>query len=1581
MKDSNVRVSYITEYITSYEAKIKALNKDGLFDSARLFELFAIEICKLWFKQDFYNLNNENINYPYVDLVSKDKTIFVQVSTQQNLANKIKTTLKNINENKSEKIAKIKSVYFFVLNNDSVDKVVDYSGDEKIGNIEFKKSEHLITTQDVVKKAASDLEFQKALYELLQKEDSKIVEISNKLLKEIKNSKEIGLKSIDCLINDEYEIDRTEIIEKIKNADNRFISVRGEAGSGKSVICKKVIENEEYLLFARAERFVEESNINDIWHFNIQDAFEYLCGKTLTIFIDSLEFIADAPKTKLDTLQSLYELAKDYKNVKIITSCRSCDENAFIKIDSKYYIETFLVDNLSAIELSKISRKYPIINAFVNDFKYVDLVRSPFYVNLIVKNITDASNISDENKLRDFIWENVICLREKSKQYGVLFNDVVKEVKKVVFNRSKLFLLGINKDILNQKVLHALLSEGVTIDNGNIVRLKYDIFEDICFEKEIDNIFSECRGDYNSLFCKIEEFGRCCYRRYQIWISNKLFTKTNRDKFLYELISTDNLQPKWFTQTIIGIVKSRFSTQFFEEQTNNIITQDLLQKFVDITNLYAFDAKVLFLKNGQRMILQPKGYGRIGLIKIIYKNKLYETDAINVNSVIKLCSDYASGSNLYDEVSSMACLILESYINKELENNNKVYNVYKKINTLLEPIYLMSNSAYEWINSFWDTQLSNFLGSEHDSRRLAEEIIEHTLKLTPNSLAKTHTKELFNLAETFWTAELENSHLFYGSRYNGVSYSYGLNKQADSYEHSRDTLTTYNLFNNLLEQSFRVTLNWMINFINKATLSCLERKEVDLQEITIQFVTNNKEKKYYANQHMWLSGSQECHFPALLGDMVYTLKKHIINAINTAIKFNINYKEFASKIKEVILQNSNNIILFSIIEDVGIHFEKEIPGLALDLATSIEIINWDINRYTSLNPTSEVKMLRNNIFAVVGMPYIKDKYEDGSEMKCMLQDYVVHMQFVDETREYCYKVLDYLYAVYPNDEENAHEHLQIQKMDFRNASIEIVDEQTVALSPTITGAAQKVVDENVINNTARTNVENTINDFLKNFNPEDYNLNDVIKYIDNFQSEISKVEATFGYNKDFVTMICFALNKEDLTSDKRNEFCDFWINGVESILDNSSFSFDYAFLFVLFRQINSNASVEIKNRIKRLILNITTYKGDNGLASKLKDVTREFLKTNSSISNAVFNTIIMLAEDEMKHQEFNYNYIIETGEKCDIEFVPNHTPRLKGVDRVISQEGKTGYNNKTEEIVSKYLYCEEALNIFNLSIDKLDINILHYVVYCGLTISEPAVSSIIKEIIKVLFDDWTKYKNDNRRETSIDFSVSYEIADFLGTQLFENYNAVLDILFTNIDFTKCNKDVTDFYINVFGCLLPKYFDAYNDFNGRKQCETVIFALEEKLSSIICNSKTRAELYRALILSVSGYEGDWSKVKTGYSYADIQFLNKIFGKYGKYNFKFFMSTLYKMKFEELLPNILPSVATTLEEFSKEEYFDSSELSDTKKVLEYFIVLAFLDFNDEIKQDEELTQAYEKILELLIGFNFERAAVLLDEFRIF
>ena len=87
----------------------------------------------------------------------------------------------------------------------------------------------------------------------------------------------------------------------------------------------------------------------------------------------------------------------------------------------------------------------------------------------------------------------------------------------------------------------------------------------------------------------------------------------------------------------------------------------------------------------------------------------------------------------------------------------------------------------------------------------------------------------------------------------------------------------------------------------------------------------------------------------------------------------------------------------------------------------------------------------------------------------------------------------------------------------------------------------------------------------------------------------------------------------------------------------------------------------------------------------------------------------------------------------------------------------------------------------------------------------------------------------------------------------------------------------------------------------------------------------------------------------------------------------------MKFEKLLPYVLPSIADTITEFTT-NCFDESHLEDTRLILNYLILLAYLKFSDEIKQDAELTAAYEKILETLISLRFENAAVLLDEFRV-
>lgn len=284
MLGSAKRVQYITDYIVNYENNIKMLNKLGLFDNATLFELFAIECTSLWFGQRFFNLNSTKANYPYVDLISSDNQIFVQVSTNQDIVNKIKSTLEKISSNKAYK-DKIKEVYFFVLNNPSISNVKDYSHNDQIGNIEFLKDKHLITTLDIIEKAKVDLEFQKKLYERCIYESNTTSVCATSLKHAVDNSKFLIESNIDDLIAGEYEIDRSDKLLEMDEVSDRFISVQGVAGSGKSALCKKFLKDKELVLFVRAENIIEANSLEDIWNLNLQDIFRYTANKSIYIYI------------------------------------------------------------------------------------------------------------------------------------------------------------------------------------------------------------------------------------------------------------------------------------------------------------------------------------------------------------------------------------------------------------------------------------------------------------------------------------------------------------------------------------------------------------------------------------------------------------------------------------------------------------------------------------------------------------------------------------------------------------------------------------------------------------------------------------------------------------------------------------------------------------------------------------------------------------------------------------------------------------------------------------------------------------------------------------------------------------------------------------------------------------------------------------------------------------------------------------------------------------------------------------------------------------------------------------------------
>ena len=57
-------------------------------------------------------------------------------------------------------------------------------------------------------------------------------------------------------------------------------------------------------------------------------------------------------------------------------------------------------------------------------------------------------------------------------------------------------------------------------------------------------------------------------------------------------------------------------------------------------------------------------------------------------------------------------------------------------------------------------------------------------------------------------------------------------------------------------------------------------------------------------------------------------------------------------------------------------------------------------------------------------------------------------------------------------------------------------------------------------------------------------------------------------------------------------------------------------------------------------MNITTYSKNNGLVSKLINITRNYLKENAELSKAIFNTIIVLAKEKKLHvKDFENNNV------------------------------------------------------------------------------------------------------------------------------------------------------------------------------------------------------------------------------------------------------------------------------------------------------------------------------------------------------
>ena len=164
----------------------------------------------------------------------------------------------------------------------------------------------------------------------------------------------------------------------------------------------------------------------------------------------------------------------------------------------------------------------------------------------------------------------------------------------------------------------------------------------------------------------------------------------------------------------------------------------------------------------------------------------------------------------------------------------------------------------------------------------------------------------------------------------------------------------------------------------------------------------------------------------------------------------------------------------------------------------------------------------------------------------------------------------------------------------------------------------------------------TINYLIEDINEKKANADRIITVIDTLCEKMKgdyRIEMQF--EKVLVTFIASALIMPDITDEQRNKLVEEWIRRVKKIFLNQSYVAEVNMVIALWEQLNKDINNDLKQQILLMILESIINDDNSGLISQIAELTKYFLEKNRNYASRIFNTIIMLAEDEMNHQKFN----------------------------------------------------------------------------------------------------------------------------------------------------------------------------------------------------------------------------------------------------------------------------------------------------------------------------------------------------------
>lgn len=1522
---------YIIETLKNYNNQVKTLNKLGLLDEAKHFELFAIELARILFETDFKNANLERSNEPYIDLKSIDETLVVQVSTVVDCQRKINDTLKKFYSQENVK----QNIKFILL---SEIEIANINIKKTYQN--FNKETDIINLNVIFNKLDYELDFVNNLYEIIFDFFDKVT-VNLDSYKEALDKSSYDLSQISSSINDEFKIDRTVLIEKIKKSNKPNIIIVGKPGSGKSALCKDLLFKEN-TLYTRAEKFIEYDKLNDIWGFNFSQIALFSGEKQINIFIDSLESIMNIGD-KNNLLGYLIEKCKNYNNIKLYFTCRRDDVNSILKIEKLENIELILLNNLDTVEIELLKEKYPILNNY-DKKNYRDLLGNLWYVNMIVKMLNEDEISLSELELRVKIWDDVCSDKSNPKKNTERKNTL----NAIILERVKNNKVFVKKDNFNEEIISKLLSDDILIENQSRtgVKLKYDIFEDLFFERELDYIYESTKENIVMFFEQLDKHGKYIYRKFKNWLDYKLLNIDLIDNLIEKTFFDIESKGKWYNYTIIGLVKSDNCEYFFNKYRSLLLNNDYiyLSKLIEYINLYCFDLNHTY-KNSIQLL--SSGKVREECIKLIVEYKLYENSNLDT-SIRKFVYDWIDGITLMQKLTKGAIEFKEViiYYLSSFENAHN-YDDYEYYFNNLNMLYSLSEISKDEIISKWNV-LKSYLEQYEDESKFgfAKKIIQDTLQKYNYLLIKNLPQELCDLASYFWKYEYNHQQII--SQINKKHFymqkqkfdGFGLSNQFSlfNYDTTNHLFITRSFIYPLLKINFEYGLKFIIDFLNDCVLTYNSLEPRALREYTL--LVDDKEITYFGNEDFWTAYRGGGNVPELIKDMLMSFEYYLVNDLDSNIHL------FGVILRDEILKKSNNIFLFPLLISIALKHFNLFKDYFVDVASNIDIILMDVYRVNSERTYRDIHQFGfKNKFE---REFI-EKFDNLDFRSKSIQNYIIDLQILRIDKTKVYKLIDYLYSKNENTEKNANRYFNIQKMDFRKCNIKEVDEGLV-FEAIIDGAAKELNEKKEKELTPYAQLIEKSSKLLKDISigqdkiEESVGIIESILALDRVQVFITKL------NKVLEFLIIHVISKKELNESFRRKYVDLMIEELKDLISINSIAvpgtynafsrvimFEARDYYILWSLLNLNSSKEIYDKIMMCMINIFmagVYSGD------LYYLLKDFLDKNDTIKNNIFQIVLQLSHLDMKERLRRHKF-------CKKKKIPfNYQFDLE----YLYKKCKIRTNTKIK-IPKKYT-------------PKINYNILTTILSYNFSIIDKRYSSFFSNIFTLVVND---LKNTRNRVFKYTIDNSLKTILLYNLLLDEKHaERVIDIIF-NLDISNIDYKLSKFINEIFASMFAVYFDSFSKPMKRNLIYKILELIENKVKD---KEELLNKFYFPLIFT-SDNKLSWEDFPTNYSVEDKKFINNNIIKYGKYNIVQSIKNINNLKSDELLPEILISLNELLKKIKREEVIE------VKFILVKIITEAYNKYFDTIKGDTQLYDTFVEILSILIDNKIAEAAFLLEE----